>query len=69
MRTLEYSQTFNFAGVKGRLLSSSYAPEPGHPQHLAMLDRLRAIFDAHQVNGQVGIEYDTHLYFGHLQED
>ena len=28
-------------GVEGRLLSSSYAPGPGHPQHAPMLSELR----------------------------
>lgn len=69
MRSLQNSQTFDFAGLKGRLLSSSYTPEPGHANHDAMLRRLRDIFDAHQANGQVTIEYDTQVYFGHLHED
>ena len=59
-------QQFDFDGLRGRLLSSSYAPEPGQPGHDAMLSRLREIFDAHQQNGGVTFEYDTQVFFGRL---
>ena len=64
--TLENRQWFNYEGVRGRLLSSSYAPEPGHPNHEPMLARLAADFDEHQVNRQVSFEYDTHIYCAQL---
>jgi SAM-dependent methyltransferase len=60
------AQQFDFEGIKGRLLSSSYAPEAGHPKHEPMLAALKWIFDARQKNGQVAFEYDTHVYYGHL---
>jgi ubiquinone/menaquinone biosynthesis C-methylase UbiE len=63
---LENSQSFDFEGLKGRLLSSSYSPEVGHPKHEPMLAELQKIFDAHQVNGQVTVTYDTNLYYGHF---
>jgi SAM-dependent methyltransferase len=66
MKTFPYQQTFDFEGVKGRLLSSSYSPEPGHPAYEVMLDRLREIFDSHQVGGQITMEYDTEVTCGHL---
>jgi SAM-dependent methyltransferase len=59
-------QRFDFEGMRGRLLSSSYAPEPGHPNHDPMLAELRRIFDAHQSHGIVTIPYDTNVYWGHL---
>lgn len=59
-------QVFDFEGLKGRLLSSSYAPEAGHPKHTPMLNTLRAIFDEHQTNGNVAFEYDTAVYYGQL---
>lgn len=66
VNTFPNSQLLDFEGLKGRLLSSSYAPATGHPQHLPMLAELQRIFDTHQVNGQVVFEYDTKLYYGHL---
>lgn len=60
-------QDFDYAGVQGRLLSSSYTPEVGQPQHAAMLDELRKIFQAHQVNDRVAFEYVTTMYYGRLK--
>jgi len=65
-RVLEMRQEFDYAGVEGRLLSSSYAPGPGHPQHAAMLRELRRIFELSSAEGRVAFEYKTRLYFGHL---
>jgi SAM-dependent methyltransferase len=64
--TFDNSQSFDFESLKGRLLSSSYAPEAGHPQHPAMISKLREIFDAHQVNGKVIFPYNTNVYYGSL---
>lgn len=61
-----YSQSFDFEGLKGRLLSSSYAPASGHPKHEPMLHELRRIFDANAVNGRVSFDYDTELSVGSL---
>ena len=60
------SQQFDFDGLRGRLLSSSYALEPGQPGHDAMMARLREIFDQHRQNGKVSFEYDTQVFFGRL---
>jgi SAM-dependent methyltransferase len=57
-------QTFDFDGVRGRLLSSSYAPTAGHPSHEPILAELRAIFDAHHEGGRVRFEYETEVYVG-----
>ena len=59
-------QVFDFEGLRGRLLSSSYAPEPGQPGHDAMMARLREIFDAHRQDGKVTFEYDTQMFYGRL---
>jgi SAM-dependent methyltransferase len=60
------AQQFDFEGVRGRLLSSSYTPEPGHPNHEPMLADLRRVFDAYQSGGYVTFAYDTNVYYGHL---
>lgn len=65
-RRLESRQEFGFDGLRGRLLSSSYAPPAGHPRHEPMLLELRRIFDRHQRDGQVAFEYDVQVYWGRL---
>jgi SAM-dependent methyltransferase len=60
-------QVFDFAGLWGRLMSSSYAPEEGNPKHAPMLEALSKIFEEHQTDGKVTFEYDTIVYYGHLQ--
>ena len=59
-------QIFDWEGLKGRLLSSSYAPEPGHPRYAPMLEALNTLFSVHQSGGQVVFEYDTLVYYGQL---
>ena len=65
-RVLRNFQDLDYAGLEGRLLSSSYTPQAGHPSHDAMLRELRDLFDAHQTGGRVRLEYDTKIYFGQL---
>ena len=65
-REFEYSQTFDYEGLKGRLLSSSYAPQQGEEQHEPMLGELRRIFDEHQLNGRISFDHDTRVYYGQL---
>jgi len=65
-RSFPYLQHFDFAGLRGRLLSSSYVPAEGDPGCAAMPNQLCAIFDAHQQDGQVVTLYDTLAYFSQL---
>jgi ubiquinone/menaquinone biosynthesis C-methylase UbiE len=65
-RMFEMRQEFDYAGVEGRLLSSSYAPGPEHPKHVPMLRELRRIFDGCAINGRAQFEYKTRVYFGRL---
>jgi len=66
-RTFAMRQEFDYAGLEGRLLSSSYAPGPSHPKHAPMLRELRRIFDARAVEGQVAFDYKTRVYYGRLK--
>jgi SAM-dependent methyltransferase len=59
-------QDFDFEGVRGRLLSSSYAPHAGMPGYEAMLAELRRLFEAHHENGTIAFLYDTQVYYGSL---
>ena len=66
VRTFPNRQVFDYEALEGRLMSSSYAPAPGHPNHAPMLAALRAIFERHNERGTVAFEYDTQVYFGRL---
>ena len=58
-------QAFDLDGLRGRLLSSSYAPREG-PAAETMLAELPPLFHHYQHNGQVTLEYTTKIYYGHL---
>jgi SAM-dependent methyltransferase len=58
-------QHFDFEGLRGRLLSSSYVPKEG-PAAEIMLQKLPELFAKFQKRGQVIVEYETKIYYGHL---
>lgn len=57
-------QLFDFEGLRGRLLSSSYIPKEGNAE---MLAALRELFDRHAAGGRVRVGYDTKVYSGVLK--
>ncbi|MCW5876799.1 MAG: class I SAM-dependent methyltransferase [Anaerolineales bacterium] len=59
-------QLLDAAGLRGRLLSSSYVPGPGAPGHVELLSGLGALFERHQQDGVVAFDYQTNAYFGRL---
>jgi len=59
-------QLFDFEGVRGRLLSSSYTPPVGDARHEPMLAELRRIFDAYAVDGRVSFDYQTRVYWSQM---
>jgi SAM-dependent methyltransferase len=67
LASLENVQRFDFEALKGRLCSSSYAPEPGNPNFELMLKDLQDIFNTYKENGVVNFDYDTRIYYGHLR--
>ncbi|MEW6305590.1 MAG: class I SAM-dependent methyltransferase [Verrucomicrobiota bacterium] len=69
LRKVENEQVFDFAGLRGRLLSSSYAPADGEPGHAPMLAELERIFQVHAKDSRVRFEYDTELYWGGVGAD
>jgi ubiquinone/menaquinone biosynthesis C-methylase UbiE len=64
--TFELSQEFDFEGLAGRLLSSSYAPLAGHPNHEPMMREVKRIFAAHAGQNTVSFEYKTRVFYGRL---
>jgi SAM-dependent methyltransferase len=66
-RVFEYQQEFDFEGLAGRLLSSSYCPLQDDPAHAPMMHELERIFRAHARRNTVRIDYDTRVFFGQLQ--
>jgi SAM-dependent methyltransferase len=64
----ENSQVFDFEGLKGRLLSSSYAPMEGYPNYEEMMRELERIFLEYQSDGRVMFEYDTRVYYGRIEQ-
>ena len=63
---LEMRQEVDYAGLEGRLLSSSYTPTSEDENYEPMLRELRRIFDEHQVNDRVSLDYNTLVYYGQL---
>jgi ubiquinone/menaquinone biosynthesis C-methylase UbiE len=57
-----HAQWLDFEGLKGRVLSSSYCPKPGHPRHAPLMQGLRTLFEAHHQGGQVRLDYRTHAF-------
>jgi SAM-dependent methyltransferase len=62
--TFANEQVLDFEGLKGRLMSSSYAPEPGHPDYQPMIALLREVFDRHERDGHITMPYSSLVYFG-----
>ena len=58
-------QRLDFDGLRGRLLSSSYMPKSGE-SYEAMMRELPHLFSSHAEDGHVILEYDTKIYYGHL---
>lgn len=63
LETFPNQQHLDFEGLEGRLMSSSYAPEPGSAEHRPMIARLREIFDRHAQDGRITLPYRTLVYF------
>lgn len=59
-------QDVDFAGLKGRVLSSSYMPNEDHADYNHMIYCLKKIFTRYQQNGLVRLDYNTQLYYGTL---
>ncbi|HXQ25488.1 MAG TPA: class I SAM-dependent methyltransferase [Candidatus Acidoferrales bacterium] len=65
-REFENQQHVDWEGLRGRLMSASYAPRPGDPKHEPMIRDLERLFAAHQSGGRVMILYRARIYWGRL---
>lgn len=65
-KSFDNEQVLDFDGLKGRLMSASYAPVQGHPNHEPLMRELAALFQRHQRGGRVVVEYDTKVFYGQL---
>ncbi|WP_153100209.1 class I SAM-dependent methyltransferase [Paraburkholderia hayleyella] len=59
-------QRLDLAGLQGRLMSSSYTPEVGHPNDEPMRKALRELFEQTQHDGVIDLVYDTRIYVGRV---
>ncbi|MDN3583703.1 class I SAM-dependent methyltransferase [Mucilaginibacter flavus] len=59
-------QIFDFDGLAGRLLSSSYMPTKEDAGYEPMIADLKILFDKYQEDGVIIINYDTKVYVGKL---
>jgi SAM-dependent methyltransferase len=64
--SLPNAQVLDLEALAGRLRSSSYAPQQGHPNFEPMLASLEQLFRENQQDGRVHMEYSCHMYFGQL---
>lgn len=61
------SQVFDYAGLEGRLLSSSYMPERRAAGFDAMIDDLKLLYEQYKEHDTITIHYDTKVYTGHFE--
>jgi len=67
LATFPHQQRFTYEGLRGRLMSSSYAPEAGEAQHEPLLAGLQQLFEQHAHAGTVVFPYVTRVYCAQLQ--
>ena len=66
-KVFDNKQVFDFDGLKGRLLSSSYMPSAHEEGYEEMIQDLQVLFDQYQEGGLITINYDTKIYTGRLK--
>lgn len=66
MHSFSNFQILNYEGLKGRLLSTSYVPLEGDPNHKPIMECLQKIFNEFNDRGQITFEYICKLYYGKI---
>jgi hypothetical protein len=59
-------QALTLEALEGRVRSSSYSPQPGHPRFEAMRAALTQLFSETQENGIVTMHHDCVVCYGRL---
>ncbi len=65
----ENSQQLTLEALMGRILSSSYMPQPGQPRYEEMSRATADLFAANETGGFVLMEYDCAVCYGQLSVD
>ena len=63
---LSNQQQFDLDGLRGRFLSSSYAPMRGTPASAALIEEIDRLFTQYESLGLVTLLYETRVYVGCL---
>lgn len=64
--TFPNEQIFDFDGLKGRLLSSSYMPSEKDELYEPMIKELESLFAKHAESGRIKVSYDTNIFYCQL---
>lgn len=67
LKIFENYQVFDFDGLKGRLLSSSYVPARNEAGFEDMIIDLKSLFDRFRENDLIRINYATKVYCGRFK--
>jgi len=59
-------QLFDLEGLKGRVLSSSYTPQPTSSKFEPMMKEIELIFSRNERGGLVSFDYDTKVFYGQI---
>ena len=60
--SFDNQQEFDYEGLLGRLLSSSYMPNYGEAGYAALVDDVKELFDSFQEDGKIKLRYKVNTY-------
>lgn len=69
IETFHNSQLLDFESLKGRLLSSSYAPLEHDANYDPMIAELQQIFNNFSINSKIKFEYSCNIYYGKMKKN
>lgn len=65
-RRMPNEQVFDLEGLRGRHLSASYVPLPGHVDYEPMMQELSRLYELHAEGGLVRFGYNAQLFVGQI---